>query len=128
MARLVFVSFLCVLTHHAIAAVSGTASSSRDCTMFDLQIPATVEVSIYDIPRVDSNIDAIDFVWELQRWTAPNITDRIKGAETVHDTFTINAQLCTPKHSKGSTLHIATHGPWFDKTCVPFFFFPSIRL
>ncbi|KAL4865567.1 hypothetical protein BDV12DRAFT_210984 [Aspergillus spectabilis] len=80
------------------------------------EIPVTVQTSIFDIPRVDNNIDAVDFIWDLQRWTAPNVTDRVTGVETMQDTFTINAQLCVPKNLKGSILHIATHGFGFDKT------------
>ncbi|KAL5336626.1 Alpha/Beta hydrolase protein [Aspergillus crustosus] len=110
---------LCALTVPSLAAPADPNSKSRrQCTTFDLEIPVTAENSIYDIPRVDNNIDAVDFIWDLQRWTAPSIADRIRGVERVQDTFTINAQLCVPKDSvsDGKVLQIATHGFGFEKT------------
>ncbi|KAL4886801.1 Alpha/Beta hydrolase protein [Aspergillus karnatakaensis] len=107
------------LTGSTVAAPADTTTTThheRQCTTFDLQIPVTAENVLFDIPHVDNSIDAVDFVWDLQRWTAPNITDRIIGPVTVEDTFTINAQLCVPKHAPGNILHIATHGFGFEKT------------
>ncbi|KAL4966569.1 alpha/beta hydrolase [Aspergillus stella-maris] len=98
------------------------STTKRNCITFNLKIPVTAPIAIYDAPRVDNSIDAVDFVWDLQRWTAPNISDRIRGFDTIRETFTINAQLCKPtvsvarNLSRAGILHIATHGPWFDKS------------
>ncbi|BCS25092.1 alpha/beta hydrolase [Aspergillus puulaauensis] len=83
------------------------------CTNFDLSISVSANNSIYDIARVNNDIDVIDFVWDVERWTAPE--SRIDALYLVEDTFTINAQLCVPKNT-GKILQIASHGFGFEKT------------
>ncbi|KAL2835380.1 Alpha/Beta hydrolase protein [Aspergillus pseudoustus] len=102
----------------SISAEAAPAHRSRSCVFFDLPVTVSANNSIYDTPRVDNNIDAVDWIWNLESWTSPNITDRNKGVKKVEDTFTINAQLCVPTESaeKMGTLQIATHGFAFDKT------------
>ncbi|KAL2859619.1 Alpha/Beta hydrolase protein [Aspergillus pseudodeflectus] len=111
-----FATALLALTNTASAAPSN--NRGRSCVTFDIAVPVTAENSIYETPRVDSNIDAVDWIWDLETWTSPNITERIKGVKKVQDTFSINAQLCVPKDKKADKsgiLQIATHGFAFDK-------------
>ncbi|KAL4782793.1 Alpha/Beta hydrolase protein [Aspergillus varians] len=91
-------------------------SSSRPCTNLNLAVAVSANNSIYGVPRVDNNIDAVDLIWDLERWTAPALADRITGVHPVDETFTISAQLCVPRDSDGKTLQIATHGFGFEKT------------
>ncbi|KAL3462455.1 Alpha/Beta hydrolase protein [Aspergillus heterothallicus] len=115
MAILAFTAALLALSNPINAAPSH--GRSRPCVSFDIDVPVTANNSIYDIPRVDNNIDAVDWIWALESWTSPSIADRIKGVKKVEDTFTINAQLCVPNDAKKrNILQIATHGFAFDKT------------
>jgi hypothetical protein len=114
-----FATALLALTNTASAAPSN--NRGRSCVTFDIAVPVTAENSIYETPRVDNNIDAVDWIWDLETWTSPNITERIKGVKKIQDTFSINAQLCVPKDKKADKsgiLQIATHGFAFDKQCV----------
>ncbi|KAJ0423530.1 Alpha/Beta hydrolase protein [Aspergillus carlsbadensis] len=113
-----FATALLALSNTASAAPSNNASRGRSCVTFDIAVPVSAENSIYDTPRVDNNIDAVDWIWDLETWTSPNITERIKGVKEIEDTFSINAQLCIPKDknaAKSGILQIATHGFAFDK-------------
>ncbi|RDW65739.1 alpha/beta hydrolase [Aspergillus mulundensis] len=123
MASLLFLTALSLLSHSSIAAPapvsSGTPNTTtRSCVDLALSLPIKANNSIYDIPRVDNNIDAVDFVWDLDHWSAPNATERIRGPKPVDQTFTISAQLCVPQApnaEKADILQIATHGFGFDK-------------
>ncbi|KAK4148416.1 hypothetical protein C8A00DRAFT_39018 [Chaetomidium leptoderma] len=67
-------------------------------------------------PRVDSNIDAVEWVTEMTTWSSPNMTERIIGNITIEDTFKISGQLCVPpRGARSDVLQIATHGVGFDK-------------
>ncbi|KAL4928126.1 alpha/beta fold hydrolase [Aspergillus undulatus] len=117
MASLLLVTTLSILGQTAQAAPTNT-TGSRPCVDLNLSLAVNANNSIYDIVRVDNTIDAVDYVFDLDRWTAPNITDRITGVRPVHETFSISAQLCVPQHSnngKADILQIATHGFGFDK-------------
>ncbi|KAL3481696.1 hypothetical protein BJX99DRAFT_243412 [Aspergillus californicus] len=93
-----------------------TAATTRPCINLDLSIAVTANTSIYDIPQVNNNIDAVDFIWDIERWTAPTPEDRVTGVRTVDETFSISAQLCVPQNSeKRGILQIATHGFGFEK-------------
>ncbi|KAL2866202.1 alpha/beta hydrolase [Aspergillus lucknowensis] len=110
---------LLALTTSSTAAPSHS-HRNRACIDLDLEVSVTANNSIYDVPRVDNNIDAVDWIWDMEAWTAPSVADRIKGVRRVDDTFAISAQLCVPGSSDGSDrgriLQIATHGFGFDKT------------
>ncbi|KAL4733972.1 Alpha/beta hydrolase family-domain-containing protein [Aspergillus similis] len=118
MASLFLLTVFSVLSQSYQAAAAPTAQSnaSRPCVDMLLSLPITANNSIYDIPRVDSSIDAVNYVWDLDHWSAPNSTERVRGARPVHETFAISAQLCVPRASnKAGILQIATHGFGFDK-------------
>lgn len=101
-----------------------TAATSRPCIELDLSIAIKTNTSIYDIPRVNNNIDAVDFIWDVERWTAPAPADRVIGTRAVDETFSISAQLCVPQDGaeKKDILQIATHGFGFEKRYSPFSF------
>ncbi|KAL2830346.1 Alpha/beta hydrolase family-domain-containing protein [Aspergillus cavernicola] len=114
MASLLFLTTLSILSQ--VSKAVPTRNTTRPCVNLNLSLPVTANNSIYDIPRVDNSIDAVDYAWDLDRWTAPNPADRVTGVKDVHETFTISAQLCVPQHSeKAEILQIATHGFGFDK-------------
>ncbi|KAM7218902.1 hypothetical protein V8F06_005782 [Rhypophila decipiens] len=92
-------------------------ASPRACV--ELEVPVSIDTTAIKWlqPRVDSNVDAVDWVANATTWTSPNMTESMIGTITVRQTFKINGQLCVPpKGSKRSDiLHLATHGGGFDK-------------
>lgn len=67
-------------------------------------------------PRVDSTIDAVDWVADMTTWTSPNVTQRIQGQVNINATYKIRGKLCVPENNaKANILQIATHGVGFDK-------------
>ena len=124
MASLVTAAVLLILSrsaNHVLAHPSASsASTSRICA--DIIIPVTVANatnSVFQVPHVNNDIDAVTLALDIDRWSAPNITQRtIRNFDIVNETFDISAQLCTPKvkvGDKAQTLQIATHGFHFDK-------------
>ncbi|KAH8893669.1 alpha/beta-hydrolase [Thozetella sp. PMI_491] len=97
----------------ALTATLALASGipARNCV--DLVVPVTVAANNtkYDILRVDSNIDAVEFT------RARDIDQISLGPIAVGGQYNISAQLCVPttpiKHEK--ILLLATHGVGFDK-------------
>lgn len=100
------------------AAPAPAAPLSKQCVQFEVPLLVTANNSRFDLPRVDNNIDAVDWVWDLTTWSHMSENGRITGVIPVNDTFTISAQLCIPSQGdKAEILQIATHGVGFDKRC-----------
>lgn len=94
---------------------------SMSCAKWILPVPVTADNLIFDVPRVDSNIDAADYSWYEDRWSTPNLTERTRSIFHVDETFGINVKLCVPAAGaggKGQILQIATHGLGFDQRFV----------
>lgn len=97
-----------------------TTTNTKLCVELEVPVPINATNQLFDQPRVDSTIDAIDWtVWVSTR-TTPPARDRVIGNKTISDTFKINAQLCVPsdKGPKADILQIATPGLGFDKRSV----------
>lgn len=72
----------------------------------------------YEMPRVDSDIDAIGWELNVTTWSAPSFLERNTGPVSVDRTFNISAQLCVPSAEggpKAGFLQIATQGLAWDK-------------
>ncbi|KAJ9609116.1 hypothetical protein H2200_006887 [Cladophialophora chaetospira] len=102
----------------ALAAPGRHYNATRaDRPCIELRIPVHVVAnnSQYQMPRVDSTIDYVDWVWFTERWSALTSAELVTGAIPVNQTFTIHGQLCIPPGgSKADILQIATHGGGFD--------------
>lgn len=97
-------------------ACEATTNTKR-CVELEVPVPVVATNQIFDQPRVDSTIDAIDWtVWVSTRTTLP-ARDRVIKDNPIKDIFKINAQLCVPsdKGPKADILQIATPGLGFDK-------------
>lgn len=98
------------------AAPAPAAPLSKQCVQLEVPLLVTANNSEFDLPRVDSNIDAVDWVWDLTTWSHGGENGRVTGVIPVNETFTISAQLCVPPQgTKADILQIATHGIGFDK-------------
>lgn len=84
------------------------------CKQLDIPVFATADSAIYDIPKVNNDIEATAWaVWDATRTTAHGVESIIKNTTTT-GTFKIHAQLCIPKNFKKDVLQIATHGVHYD--------------
>jgi hypothetical protein len=105
------------ITSPAFAAPNPGHAAHRNRPCVQLQVPVHVVAnnSKYDMPRVDSTIDYIDWVWETERWSTRSGAERVVSTIPVDEILTINAQLCVPAGgSKAEILQVATHGVGFD--------------
>ncbi|KAF1811896.1 alpha/beta-hydrolase [Eremomyces bilateralis CBS 781.70] len=86
------------------------------CKQLDIPVTATSESAIYDVPRVDNDIEAAAWAIYSDTWSTPDGVERIIKNTTTSGTFNIHAQLCVPKTSgeKKDILQIATHGAHYD--------------
>lgn len=112
-------SLLSVVTVGLLLLAPASANRpSKNCIQLQVPVKVSATNSRYDTLRVDSNIEAVDWVWDTNTWSHPNVTARVTGEIAVHETFSISAQLCFPVKGKGSRsdiLQIASHGVAFDK-------------
>ncbi|KAJ9607901.1 hypothetical protein H2200_007980 [Cladophialophora chaetospira] len=100
---------------YASPAKHDVVHPGASCAKFILPVTATAQNAAVNAPTVNSNIDAINWVWEFSTWSH-NATARITGQPTVSGTYGIGAQLCIPTSgTKKEILQIATHGLGFDK-------------
>lgn len=110
------ITTLCLLLY-SIPALASPPSQRSDghCTRLDLPIFASVPSAIYDIPRVDNDIEATAWaIYDATRSTLHGAQNIIKNTTTI-GTFNIHAQICVPKSStRRHILQIASHGVHYD--------------
>ncbi|CAM1509813.1 Fc.00g001480.m01.CDS01 [Cosmosporella sp. VM-42] len=77
----------------ATATHAATYGATKSC--IELQVPIQVSATNphYASQRVDSNIDAMNWLWDTYTWSHPNLTTRITGEIYVHEKFNISARL-----------------------------------
>jgi hypothetical protein len=100
---------------------SPSSTPYMSCAKWTLPVAVSANNLIFDVPRVNSNIDAAHYAWYQDTWTRANLTARTRSILHVEDTFNINVQLCVPTAATGGKkqiLQIATHGFGFDKKFV----------
>jgi hypothetical protein len=94
------------------AAGKPTAPKCRDLT---LRVPVTAVSYDLDIVHVSNNIEAVEFALDLDKWSSPNVTERIIGVTNISDTYSIYAQLCLPDSTQDKhVMQILSHGLAFD--------------
>jgi hypothetical protein len=83
------------------------------CTELDIPVTATAPSAIYDILRIDSNLEAT--AWAVGSSIRTSKSGGIIKNTTISGTYNIHGRLCVPKSStKSEILQIATHGVGFD--------------
>ncbi|KAK1757317.1 hypothetical protein QBC47DRAFT_339872 [Echria macrotheca] len=113
-------SVLIALVVAALSIKKGKAAPSppspRSCVQLEIPVSVDTVTTKWLQPRVDSSIDAVDWMSYMTTWTSPKGDAAILGNITVKQTFKINGQLCVPpKGAKSDILQLATHGVGFDK-------------
>ncbi|KAF2716007.1 alpha/beta-hydrolase [Polychaeton citri CBS 116435] len=116
MAFTILVGILLLLNRRTSAlAVDISTRPHGFCKQLDIPVFATADSAIYDIPRVDNNIEASAWAIYDATWSTPHNVQNIVKNTTTSGTFNIHAQLCIPKSSKKrDILQIATHGVHYD--------------
>lgn len=85
------------------------------CVQLRIPVSATAPSAIYDIPRVDNDLEATAWAIYDSTWSTVRGAQNIIKNTTTSSTFNIHAQLCTPKSAeKRGILQIATHGVHCD--------------
>jgi pimeloyl-ACP methyl ester carboxylesterase len=106
------------LLFHSISAMSIDFPKRLHgyCKQLDIPVFATSDSAIYDIPRVNNNIEATAWAIYSDTWSTPAGVQRIIRNTTTSGIFNIHAQLCVPNSSgkKKNILQIATHGVHYD--------------
>ncbi|KAI2618359.1 hypothetical protein GGR54DRAFT_605157 [Hypoxylon sp. NC1633] len=99
------------------AAKAMAVAASKQCVEFDVPIPVIATNNYYTMPRVDNNIEAVQWALNFSVWDAPTSAERDNGPKPINHTFNINALLCVPstKTDKSDILQIAVHGNAWDK-------------
>lgn len=88
----------------------------RPCVQLEVPVTVNTKATHWLQNKVDSTVDAVDWVDDMTTWSSPNTTSRVLGQITVKETFKISGQLCVPaKGSRSDILQLATHGIGFDK-------------
>jgi len=91
-------------------------SDGRQCVQLEVPVAVNTTAIHWLQKKVDSTLDAVDWVDDMTTWSSPNTTSRILGQITVKETFKISGQLCVPaKGARSDTLQLATHGVGFDQ-------------
>jgi pimeloyl-ACP methyl ester carboxylesterase len=78
-----------------------------------LPVEVTAQSAIYDVMRVDNNIEAMAFAVSRDTWSHEF---QVLKNQTISGTYDISVQLCVPPEgSKKDHLQVVTHGYAFDK-------------
>ncbi|KAL7942555.1 hypothetical protein V8C42DRAFT_359998 [Trichoderma barbatum] len=117
MASIIILGILVLLPGITVSASACVERPHGYCKQLDIPVPVTAETAIYDIPRVNNDIEAVAWaIYDATRTTIHGPQSIIKNT-TTSETFNIHAQLCIPKSTKNgkhNTLQIATHGVHYD--------------
>lgn len=62
------------------AAPAPAAPLSKQCVQLEVPLLVTENNSGFDLPRVESNIDAVDWVWDLTTWSHSGENGRVTAS------------------------------------------------
>jgi pimeloyl-ACP methyl ester carboxylesterase len=116
MATILLIGLL-LLSHSSSATpIDSSKRTHGVCKELDIPVFASSDSAIYDIPRVNNDIDATAWAIYSDTWSTPAGAQRIIRNTTTSGTYNIHALLCVPEFSeKGKdVLQIATHGVQYD--------------
>lgn len=95
--------------------VHASQRTSGHCKQLDIPLSVTADSALYNIPRVDNDIEATAYAVRDSTRTTPKGLQAIIKNITTSGTFKIHANLCVPLSSnKKNVLQIATHGLGYD--------------
>jgi pimeloyl-ACP methyl ester carboxylesterase len=115
MAAKLTVASLLLLQLLSTSPAHASQRTSGHCKQLDIPLFVTADSALYDIPRVDNDIEATAYAVRDSTRTTPKGLQAIIKNTTTSGTFNIHANLCIPQSSnKKDVLQIATHGLGYD--------------
>jgi hypothetical protein len=97
------------------APTNTTSSVVPNCHDIMLSLPVTGTNYDLGIKPVTNDAEAVAWTLDIDRWSAPNVTERIQGEVHINQTVEIYAQLCFPAPAKDrGIVQILSHGGIFD--------------
>lgn len=102
------------------AATATAGAVSKQCVQFTVPVLVNATNNNYSMPRVDSNIDAVQWSLNISVYDALTPAERDMGPVPINRKFDISAQLCVPgtETVKSDILQIAVHGNAWDRRYV----------
>ncbi|EEP75863.1 predicted protein [Uncinocarpus reesii 1704] len=107
---------LLLLARSSASSIDFSRRTHGFCKQLDLPVFATADSAVYDLPRVNNDIETTAWAIHTDTWSTPLGPPTVIKNTTTSDTFSIHAQLCVPKSlaKKKDILQIATHGVHYD--------------
>jgi hypothetical protein len=102
----------------ALLALLGVASASKVCTNVTVPVNINSRQAIFDVPTLESNLDAVKFSLDFTD-IGMNYTDTVtKGFHNFQGSYNISAKYCKPQadDKANPTVQVLIHGIGFDKT------------
>jgi pimeloyl-ACP methyl ester carboxylesterase len=99
-------------------ALFGAAASARTCTNVTVPVNINARQGQYDIPKLQSNFDAVTFALNATDQGRNFTDDALIGFQDVTGTYNISAKYCRPDTDTFSnpTVQVLSHGIGFDKS------------
>lgn len=113
MANILLAAVLLLPRYIWASPVHLTQRNFGTCTQFNVAVDASTTGYIFDLPKVDSDLDAVAWALNADTWSSPSPLERVLENITISGTYNIYTQLCIPR-SGGDVLQIATHGGHYD--------------
>ena len=109
----VLLTIALLVLHRTSASPIHATRPHGTCKQLDIAISASAPGAVYNLPRIDNDIQAIAWAREQETWSAPSALQLIQQNITISDTYKIHAQICSPS-TGGEILQIASHGLHYD--------------
>lgn len=102
-----------LVLHRSSASTIHTTRPYGTCKQIDFSVSASAPGALYNLPRVDNDIQATAWVLEQETWSTPFATALIQQNITISGKYNVHAQYCSPT-TGGEILQIASHGLHYD--------------
>jgi hypothetical protein len=102
----------------ALLALLGVASAAKVCTNVTVPVNINARQAIFDVPTLESNLDAVKFSLDFTN-IGMNYTDVVtKGFHNFQGSYNISAKYCKPEGDDkvNPTVQVLIHGIGFDKS------------
>ncbi|KAL1854216.1 hypothetical protein Plec18167_000133 [Paecilomyces lecythidis] len=98
-----------------LSTQAAPTAANKECVQLNVPVQISANNTHFDTLSVNKTSDVANWVWDTWTWSHQN-KSRDLGVIPVHDTFNINAKLCTPTQgAKSHILQVASHGSGYDK-------------
>lgn len=116
MAAILITTLLVLFRGSSAGSINSSYRAHGYCKQLDIPVFATSDSDVYNLPRVDNDLEATAWAIYADTWSTPQGPPAVIKTTKTSGTFNIHAQLCVPKSSDKNKgiLQIATHGAHYD--------------